>query len=130
MMRPLNAKQIALYTALGLGEVLTQPHIHRRALGRLKALGLAHPCDRCGGCGMYGPLSVYEGRCFKCNGGGQFIPKITDELIVKAALAFANGGLEEYFEANRIAREAREALKNVCPRGIHMERFTNPIPIG
>jgi hypothetical protein len=27
-------------------------------------------CTRCGGGGMYGPRSVYGGRCFKCGGTG------------------------------------------------------------
>src|SRR5262245_60141187 len=28
------------------------------------------PCGRCGGGGMYGPLSVKAGRCFGCGGSG------------------------------------------------------------
>ena len=98
-----------LYIALGLAKLLEKRDVSSRALGRLKELGLTKACTRCGGCGMYGPSSVNGGRCFKCGGFGQSIPTITNKLVAEAAAAVAAGGLDAYFERNRIATQANKA---------------------
>ena len=43
-------------------------------------------CSRCGGSGMYGPLSVMAGKCFKCLGAGDILTKRG-----AAAQAYLNG---------------------------------------
>jgi hypothetical protein len=85
-------------------------------LPRMRALGLAEPCTRCGGSGSYSYCQMYGTRCFGCNGGGTMLPKITPALLRKVAVAVAAGDLEPYFaEQKRIGECKRLATAHLEP---------------
>ncbi len=78
-------------------------------LPRLKELGLADTCTRCGGGGEYSFNLMSGTTCFGCNGGGRKMPKITVAFINRVAEAVNAGGLNDYFA--RIDRKNAAAKK-------------------
>ncbi len=82
------------------------------ALLRLKALGLADYCSRCGGGGQYSFNGTHS-RCYKCNGTGHQLPKLTPALLAEVTTKMAAGALDSYFESQRqrsIANRSREIV--------------------
>ena len=84
-------------------------------LARLKAIGLANVCGRCGGSGSYSFNMMHGDTCYGCGGSGVTMPKITEKLILAARAAVDAGKLQPYLhqlEANRTCAENSQNLLN------------------
>lgn len=79
--------------------------------GRLGALGLLVPCNRCGGSGNYSFCPGHGTTCFGCGGGGKGLPKLTAKLLKIVQEKVAAGALEPYFAACKAKAEARAMVK-------------------
>lgn len=77
-------------------------------LPRLKALGKAESCSRCGGCGEYSRCAMYGTTCFKCRGSGVQCPKLTKKFIDAVEFAVEAGGLDAYFTEIERKKEAKK----------------------
>jgi hypothetical protein len=79
--------------------------------GRLGALNLLVPCNRCGGSGNYSFCPGHGTTCFGCNGGGKGLPKLTVKLLKIAQEKVAAGDLEPYFATCKAKAKARAMIK-------------------
>ena len=79
--------------------------------GRLGALDLLVPCNRCGGSGNYSFCPGHGTTCFGCNGSGKGLPKLTAKLLKVSEEKVAAGALEPYFAACKAKAEARAMVK-------------------
>lgn len=60
-------------------------------LARTKALKImGETCPRCSGMGWY-PSNIGNGTCFRCNGRGKILPKITDEFLEEFSKRLGGG---------------------------------------
>lgn len=75
------------------------------------------PCTRCGGTGAFGPTVVYQGRCFRCQGGG-VDPKPGKEWVFPAS--WSGDLVQEFLDKKEAAKVARSA-KKVDKRIVKME---------
>lgn len=89
-----NSLMPALMTALACTKETTVPT-------RMNALGLTVECSRCGGCGNYSYCPSHGTTCFKCNGSGKQMPRLTQKLVKQAAEMVAGGALNSYLERVR-----------------------------
>ena len=79
-------------------------------LARLKALGLADTCTRCGGGGHYSYCQMYGTKCFKCGGSGVQMPRLTRKLLASVVEAVAAGKLRPYLDLLALRAEAKKTV--------------------
>jgi hypothetical protein len=97
-------------TAKVLGVTATDPHkIEQSVKYRINLLGYADACSRCGGTGNYSYNQITGTTCFKCNGNGKQMPKLTGELIAKLKADVDSGRLAA---AQEVKRKEKEAFDN------------------
>lgn len=79
-------------------------------LERLRALGLADTCTRCGGSGQYSYCQQWGTTCFKCGGSGHQMPKLTRKLLSNVLDAVAAGKLQPYLDLLALRAEAKKTV--------------------
>lgn len=91
--------------------------------GRLGALDLLVPCNRCGGSGNYSFCPGHGTTCFGCGGGGKELPKLTVKLLKLTQEKVAAGALEPYFAACKAKAEARAMVKPLISKAKTLYAF-------
>jgi hypothetical protein len=84
----------------------------RHVGNRMAALGMLETCTRCAGSGHHSFNLTHGTMCFGCDGRGTTVPKrITKKLCTAVTAKIEAGGLDSYFEANRVSREFKAKIK-------------------
>lgn len=108
----LPAPEVEAMSTMNALEATTTDRL--KLLGRLAGIGAE--CAKCPRCGGTGKLELHRrvkgGTCFKCNGFGKRLPKLTPALADDVEQRVKDGRLAAYWERLRAIEARKKAAQN------------------
>ncbi len=101
-MKTLNDFAALLQLNVAVGEAKLQKNVQFR----LAAIGAGRTCTRCGGCGRYSFNGTHS-ICYKCNGVGKVVQRLTDKVYAEAEAQVASGELAKYLEYKQATKDVQ-----------------------